>query len=105
MIIQVNTDSNITGGDHYTAYVTALLESALSRFGEHITRVEVHLADENGSKSGQDDKRCVLEARIEGLQPTAVTQHAASLELAVSGAIKKLKASLTSTLGRLSDHG
>lgn len=104
MIVLVNTDSNITSDDRYTAQVTALLESALSRFGDHITRVEVHLADENGSKSGQDDKRCVLEVRIEGRQPTAVTNHAATLELAVSGAIKKLTASLSSTLGRLGDH-
>ncbi len=33
--------------------------------------MEVHRSDENGSKSGQNDKRCVTEARLEGRQPVA----------------------------------
>ena len=36
------------------------------RFSAHITRVEVHLGDENAGKRGSDDKRCMMEARLEG---------------------------------------
>jgi ribosome-associated translation inhibitor RaiA len=76
---------------------------ALSRFSDRITRVEVHLSDQNSDKSGQDDKRCMMEARIEGRQPTAVTHQAATLDDAVDGAADKLKRSIESTLERLED--
>lgn len=92
------------GEEKLAACVKGVVESTLSRFREQITRVEVHLSDENGHKSGQDDKRCVMEARIEGRQPTAVTHQAANLDQAVNGAADKLQRSTESTLGRLHDH-
>ena len=55
-------------------------------------------------KEGIEDIRCLLEARIEGRQPIAVSNQADNIELAVSGAIDKLKASLETILGRLRDH-
>jgi len=86
------------------AEVSATVEQAMERFSEHITRVEVHLSDENAGKSGQQDQRCMLEARLEGRQPVAVTDQAAMLEPAVHGAAQKLAHLLDSTLGRLRDH-
>ena len=81
-----------------------VVESTLSRFREQITRVEVHLSDENAHKSAQDDKRCMMEARLEGQRPTAVTHQAANLDQAINGAADKLQRSIESTLGRLHDH-
>ena len=104
MQIQINTDRNVQGHEQFAARVTGVVESALSRFSDRITRVEVHLSDENSGKSGQDDKRCMMEARLEGRQPTAVTHHAATLDQAVDGAADKLKRSLESTLARLREH-
>lgn len=104
MKIQLNTDVHIEGNEALAAQVSATVEQALARFSEHITRVEVHLGDENADKSGQRDQRCMLEARLEGRQPVAVTQHAATLEQAVHGAAQKLVHLLDSTLGRLHDH-
>lgn len=101
MLIQVNTDNHISGREALSTRVEATVQSALSRFSDRITRVEVHLSDENGRKTGPDDKRCVLEARLEGRPPTAVTHMAATLDEAVSGAADKLTSSLDSTLGRL----
>ena len=43
----------------------------------------------------------MIDARIEGRQPTAVTHAAATLDGAAKGAADKLKRSLESTLGRL----
>jgi len=103
MHIQVNTDSNIDGREELASHVEGVVEEALSRFSDRITRIEVHLSDQNGDKSGQDDKRCMMEARLEGRQPTAVTHQAASLSDAVDGAAHKLKRSLESTLERLKD--
>ena len=104
MQIQINTDSNIEGREKLADHVKGVVEGALGRFREQITRVEVHLSDENGHKSGQDDKRCMMEARIEGRQPTAVTHQAANLDQAINGAADKLQRSIESTLGRLHDH-
>jgi len=104
MKIQINTDVHIAGTEELAAEVSATVEQALDRFSEHITRVEVHLSDENGGKSGHRDQRCMLEARLEGRQPVAVTDHAATLEQAVNGAAHKLARLLDSTLGRLHDH-
>jgi hypothetical protein len=67
------------------------------------------LGDENANKSGEADKRCMLEARPAGQQPVAVTHYAvthyaATLEDAISGAAQKLNNLLDSKFGRLSDH-
>jgi ribosome-associated translation inhibitor RaiA len=81
------------------------VESALNRFSDHITRVEVHLSDENSEKKGgEHDMRCVMEARLEGRQPIAVTHQAATVDEAVDGAADKLTRLIESTLGRLRDH-
>jgi ribosome-associated translation inhibitor RaiA len=103
MQIQINTDDNIEGREEFADQIKGVVESALERFSDRITRVEVHLSDENGRKSGQDDKRCMMEARVAGRQPTAVTHQAATLDQAVDGAAEKLKRSLESTLERLAD--
>lgn len=104
MKIQLNTDVNIKGTEALAVHVATTIKQALDRFSEHVTRVEVHLSDENGDKSGQKDKRCMLEARLEGQQPVAVTDHAATLEQALHGAAHKLVHLLDTTLGRLHDH-
>jgi ribosome-associated translation inhibitor RaiA len=104
MKIQFNTDVNIHGTEALAAQVSATVEQALKRFEEHVTRVEVHLSDENAGKSGQHDQRCMLEARLKGRQPVAVTEQAATLEQAAHGAVQKLEHLLDSTLGRLHDH-
>ena len=104
MQIQVNTDHNVDGHEALVDHVTSVVKDALSRFSGQITRVEVHLSDTNGKKSSADDKRCVIEARLEGRQPMAATHHAETLHQAVYGAADKLVHSIESTLGRLHDH-
>ena len=104
MQIQVNTDANIEGRDELARQIEAEINTALSQFSDQITRVEVHLSDENAGKSGSADKRCLMEARPAGRQPIAVSHEGATLEEAYSGAAKKLRSSLESTLGRASDH-
>jgi ribosome-associated translation inhibitor RaiA len=100
MTIQFNTDNNIQGNEELTAPLTSLISDKLNRFRDKISRVEVHLSNENGNKEGQNDKRCLLEARMEGKQPIAVTNTANSHEQAVEGAIDKLKTSLDTIIGR-----
>jgi ribosome-associated translation inhibitor RaiA len=104
MHIQINTDHNIEGHEALAAQVSGVVENALSRIRDHITRVEVHLSDEDSDKGGQNEKRCVMEARLEGRQPVAVTNQAETLNQAVDGAADKLARLIESTLGRLHDQ-
>jgi ribosome-associated translation inhibitor RaiA len=102
--VQVNTDSSIEGPEALIADVESSINSGLARFAGRITRVEVHLSDQNGGKGGTDDKRCMIEARIEGLQPIAVTDTSGTINQAVDGAVGKLKRAIQSTLGKLRDN-
>ena len=104
MQIQINTDNNVEGSDELSEQTKAVVKSALDRFTPQITRVEVHLSDENSHKGGAHDKRCMMEARLEGHQPIAVTHEAETMDQAVDGAAGKLKSSLDHTLGRLRDR-
>jgi ribosome-associated translation inhibitor RaiA len=104
MIIQLNTDKNLAGTKKLNTYLNSLISEELSRFSNQITRVEIHLSDENGPKGGLNDKRCIMEARLEGMKPIAVTNHAETQELAVEGAIAKLKSSLEKITGSLRTH-
>src|SRR5690349_11850140 len=72
MHIQINTDHNLRGGESVEESVRGTVEDALQRFSGQISRVEVHLADENAGKHGGNDKRCMMEARLEGHAPVAV---------------------------------
>lgn len=104
MQIQVNTDNHTSGSAGLTEKVEAVVEDALGRFGDRITRVEIHLTDENGrQKSGGGDKRCVMEARLAGLQPITVSAEGSGLMQALNGAADKLEKTLQHTLGRLDD--
>jgi ribosome-associated translation inhibitor RaiA len=101
MQIQVNTDENVGGSEDLSARISAEIHTRLDRFSQHITRIEVHLSDENVDKSGGSDKHCLIEARLEGRQPEVASDRAASLEGAYSGAAKKLQSALETTLGKI----
>lgn len=107
MQIQINTDHNIEVHEAFAEDLQRTVKAALAHCGDAITRVEVHLSDENGPKTGGGhgaDKRCLMEARLQGRQPLAVTHHAPSLQQAVGGAADKMARLITSTLGRAA-HG
>ena len=103
MQININTDSTIEGHAGLNDHVQSVVDSAIHRFRENITRVEVHLSDNNSQKSADGDNRCLMEARITGYQAIAVSDHAATLHQAISGAAEKLKRAIDSALGKLHD--
>lgn len=104
MIIQLNTDKTLNGDERHQEYFKTQITEDLSRFESHITRIEVHLKDENGIKEGTNDISCMLEARLKGMQPIAVHSQSDTMELAVSEALDKIKSSMDSTLGKIQDH-
>ncbi len=100
MQVILNTDHPAGDFDSLSTHVTAVVDEALVHHHNHITRVEVHLGDENGPKTSPGDKRCMMEARVDGRPPIAVTHHADTVESAVHGAARSLAKAIEGVLGR-----
>lgn len=104
MQVQVNTDDSIQGGEALVQWVRDEASSRLARFKEHLTRLEVFLTDVDGAKSGVNDKRCRLEARVAGRQPVAVTAEADKMAAAFIAAVEKLARAVQADLGRVQNR-
>lgn len=103
MQVQIRTDHNIEGSEALIDRVRGVVEDALNRVSDRISSVDVHLSNQNSDRhqDGNDSMRCMIEARLEGLQPLAVTDQSATLDQAVDGAADKLTHLIDHTLGRL----
>ena len=104
MEILFNTDNNVEGKQALEDYMSEIIQNGLSRFEKHITRIEVHVSDENGNKKGPNDKRCLIECRLKGLEPAAVTSHEDNIRKAVVSSLDKMKAKLTTITSKLKEH-
>lgn len=104
MQIQVNSNHTIQTGESFERWATEELNRSLSRFKGDVTRIEVHMSDENSDKVSVDHKRCMMEARLAHQEPLAVNHNASTQDEAFRGAAEKLKRVLEHTLGKLRDH-
>ena len=101
MQILLNSDPNTDGGHLMADHLKQVVGDALARFRDHITRVEAHLSDVNSTaKSGADDIHCTLEARLIGLEPLVVKEHAGNAHQAIEGAVRKLKRAVETALAK-----
>ncbi|MGH8318822.1 MAG: HPF/RaiA family ribosome-associated protein [Steroidobacteraceae bacterium] len=103
MQVLVNSDHHIVSGEDLTQRVQGVVEGRLDRFNGRITRVEVHLSDLNSSRLGERDKRCLMEARVGGMKPIAVSHEAPTLTEAIHVAADKLERALDHALGKLAE--
>ena len=103
MQIQINSDKNIPMHAKLSGLIEAELHRILGRFEDQLTRIEVYLSDENGNKSGAQDKRCVLEARPRHYPTLTVTNESADVQTSVSGAAGKMQRLMETSFGRLHD--
>lgn len=101
MIVQFNTGNTIEGSAAMSDGLEVLVRERLSRFEDKLTRVEIHITDENAGREGGDDKHCVIEARPTGLGPVMVNDTAASVHQATVGALGKMVTALDRTYGKL----
>lgn len=101
MQIQINSDHQINPSPELASRIQALIRDTLDRYSDRITRVEVHLNDQNGVKRGSNDKRCLMEARLAGIGPVDVNHEAENLQLAIDGAMEKLERAVEHKLGRI----
>ena len=101
MQVQFNTDKTIEGHERMQNHFSAEIKEKLKRFDDKITRLEIHVGDENSEKFGLDDKKCVIEA---GMNPMVVTHNADTVEKAFSGASDKIKKVLDTTFDKMKSH-
>ena len=104
MQVQVHTNDKIQGGESLAQWVQQEVSTKLARFKESVTRVEVFFSDSDGaSKSGAQDKRCVIEARPAGRQPIAANAESAKVADALTVALDELLRGLEADQGRVRD--
>lgn len=100
MDIQINTSNAVDGPRGFTDAMEATTRSRLARFEGRLTRVELHFSDTNAARDTVDDKRCAIEARLAGGDPITVTNEAATLDQAVTGALTKMATALDRHIGK-----
>ena len=84
MKVQVNTSNNIENKETLERWAGEYLNEHLARFEQDLTSIEVQMSDENhGAKGGAVDKRCMMEARVNGRAPVAVTNYAPNQDLSL----------------------
>lgn len=84
-------------------FIERRVQEVLTPFESHLTRIEVHLQDQNAGKGGADT-RCLLEARPRGRDPIVVDTTAEDEAGAVRKSLEKMKHALERRFGKRSVH-
>lgn len=100
MKITVNSDSSIAMNASLAKRIMGEAAEVLDRFSDRLTRVEIHLTDVDGGKTGKVDKRCLVEVRATRIQPLVASAHGKELPAAVREAMGKILRALNSALGK-----
>ncbi|MDD9920703.1 MAG: HPF/RaiA family ribosome-associated protein [Boseongicola sp.] len=96
MEIHTSTDNTINGDLRVAEVAELAVKNDLGHMDDWLTRVDVHLKDQNGSKKGPANIRCTIEARPRGLAPMAAHADATDISAALKAAAVKLRARLQS---------
>ena len=104
MQVQFNSDSSVMGTENVASRIEARVREKLARFEDRLTRLEIHVHDENAHKHGHDDKACTIEARPRGGKPVGVTEGASTVDDAARKAANTLAQRLTRHFGKQSRH-
>ncbi|MCK5771059.1 HPF/RaiA family ribosome-associated protein [Algiphilus sp.] len=103
MHVQINPAEGIEVSEALAQHIHDSLERVEKRFGDRITRVEIHLKDINGPKGGPD-KHCLVEARPRGLDPAVAESTSEDAYDGVRQAAHKLEKVLDKRIGKLAQH-
>jgi ribosome-associated translation inhibitor RaiA len=104
MFVQIRTDNHIKSDATANARLEARIREKLKRFEGRLTHVGVHVADVNGDKGGDGDKRVSLELRANGHDPVAVHAEAHRVDNAIILAANKAARALSHALDRRKSH-
>ena len=98
--IQINS-RGMTTTPAIEGHIRDQIDQHVGRFLKRLTRIEVHLADENEpSRDTGDDKRCLIEARPAGRDPLVAAHTAGEMYEAIANAVEKLQRVLANRLER-----
>ncbi len=104
MQFQFNSDSSVMGTENVAERIENAVRHKLARFENRLTRLEVHVRDDNARKGGDDDKACMIEARPRGDKPIGVTEHAGDVDTAARKAANTMAQRLERVLGKQEKH-
>lgn len=100
MLLQVNF-GDVEHSDALESWARERVEKQLGHLMDRLTRVEVHLRDDNSAaKSSNDDKRCVMEARIAGRRPLAVEDSGGDMYKVIDETAGKLSRAVKNDIER-----
>ena len=106
MQILLHSDSNTDGGHLMADHLHTVVQDAMARFAERVTRVEAYLSDANSlAKSSDGDIHCTLEARLVGHDAIVVKDQATNAHQAIEGAVRKLKRAVGTELAKHEPRG
>ncbi len=92
MQVIINSNNQVDLNKDRIQDLETTVADAMERFSSWITRVEVHLTDENSaSKGGSDDIRCLMEARPAHQQPVSIEVRASTVDHAIAEGTKTLE--------------
>ncbi|BAU56471.1 HPF/RaiA family ribosome-associated protein [Halorhodospira halochloris] len=100
MQIQINPGSGVHISEALERNIHEALGAIDRRFGDQLTRIEVHFQDVNGPKGGVN-KHCRIEARPRGLDPVIAENTAEDAYDSARGAARKLESVLDTRFGKL----
>ena len=101
MQILLHADPKTDGSHQMAEHLQTVVSEAMTRFGERVTRVEAHLSDvDSQTKASGDSIHCTLQARLVGLEPVVVKNHAANAHEAIEGAVRKLRRAVETEVGK-----
>lgn len=100
MIININTDSNIQNTELLKEHISSVVTDQLKRYQDRISRVEVHLSDQNAHKKAGKDIKCTMEARPDGFDPMTVSEITDNVHQSIKVATEKLVFKLQSEFER-----
>jgi hypothetical protein len=103
VFVQIRTDNQVDSDAERDSRLEEQVRQRLARFEGRITDVEIHVGDGNGGRGANSGLRCTLEARVNGIQPVAVSEAGPNVDRAVIAAAKKAVRALDHQLGKLSD--
>ncbi len=104
MQFQFNSDHTVMGTENVAERIEAMMREKFARFEDRLTRLEVHVSDENGHKHGSDDKTCMIEARPRGGKPIGVTEHGSKVDAAARKAATTMVQRLERVFGKSEKH-
>ncbi len=81
-------------------WVRRKVSGTCRRFGASMTAVEVHFEHINGPRHGGESVRCVMEARVNGREPVAVSARAEDLYVAIDLASRRLEVAVGRAVDR-----